>query len=97
MPTPNELKKIADLAYLDITTEQNSSLQSDVMSIMAYVNQLQQVETSTIAPLSHPLEMQQPLRTDHVSDHDRANDLEKIAPIFSERLYLVPKVIDTGK
>ena len=91
----SELKKIAALAYIE--TDANSTLQlaRDMSAIMDFVDQLRQLNTKTVAPLLHPLNLHQRLRTDEVKEENRVSDLTKLAPLFADDLYLVPKVIET--
>lgn len=98
MPTSEaELKKLAALAYLEPDAESTQQLAHDVGAIMDFVEQLRQVDTSAVAPLLNPLHMNQRLRIDVVSEESHVTDLAKMAPLFAEDLYLVPKVIETGK
>jgi aspartyl-tRNA(Asn)/glutamyl-tRNA(Gln) amidotransferase subunit C len=98
MPTSkSELTKIAALAYLDVSSKQSAQLMQDVIALMQYVEQLGHIDTQEISPLLHPLDLYQPLRADEVTDHDHTVELAKIAPQFTDDLYLVPKVIDAGK
>ena len=94
--TQDELKKIAALAYLDLDTEADAAdqLADDVNFIMDYVEQLRQVDTRHIAPLRNPLDLHQRLRKDEFSDDNCVDALKKVAPMFVDDLYLVPKVID---
>lgn len=98
MPTSErELKKIAALAYLEADTASTQQLTQDVGAIMAFVEELRKVDTKGINPLSHPLDLHQRLREDKVQAENCVAKLEEIAPLFSDNLYLVPKVIDSGK
>lgn len=92
-----ELQKIAELAYLEIDATSTKQFTHDVGAIMNFVEQLRQIDTSNAAPLFHPLDLQQRLRVDEVHENDCVAQLEKIAPLFADNLYLVPKVIDSGK
>lgn len=95
VPT-NELKKIAELACLDIE-DGHHALADDVNKIMDFVEQLRAVDTQGVAPLFHPFDLHQPLRPDVVSEESCLAELEEIAPLFEDGMYLVPKVIDSGK
>lgn len=92
-----ELKKIADLAYLDVESEESPTLTEEINSIMDFVATLRSIDTSQVAPLFHPLALQQRLRADEVTEADCIAELEAIAPHFEDNLYLVPKVIDENK
>lgn len=93
MPTTDyELKKIAKLAHLETTT----NLEHDVSSIMDYVDQLRQIDTTGITPLLNPLDLHQRLRADDANEENCLAELAEIAPLFADNLYLVPKVINKG-
>lgn len=89
----HELKKIAALAYIETDNESSQQLAEDVSAIMAFVEQLRQVDTRQISPLLHPLDLHQNLRRDEILHENCVQQLEKIAPLFVDGLYLVPKVI----
>lgn len=92
----DELKKISDLAYLSLDTNQEKKLVKDIANIMNFINQLQSVDTENIPPLSHPLDVHQRLRKDEVTESECIQKLAAIAPLFEDNLYLVPKIIDSG-
>lgn len=88
-----DLENIAQLAYLE---SDNQHLAADLNSIMNFIEELRKIDTTNVAPLFHPLDLSQRLRTDEVSEQDCSETLAKIAPSFDEGYYLVPKVIDSG-
>lgn len=98
MPTfEQELKKIAALAYIEADNATMQQLAHDVNAIMDFVANLCQVDTTGQKPLLHPLDIQQRLRPDEVLEKDCTAQLATTAPLFGKQLYLVPKVIETGK
>ena len=98
MPTSKqELQIITALAYLETDASTTEKLTQDVSAIMTFVEQLRKVDTTGIIPLSHPLDLYQRLREDEVQTENCVAQLAKIAPLFTDNLYLVPKVIDSGK
>ena len=92
-----DLKQIAHLAYLDIDSENSSQLTAEISSIMDFVEQLRTVNTSHVSPLFHPLALHQRLRPDTITEESCIAELEAIAPLFEDNLYLVPKFIESGK
>lgn len=92
--SPKELEKIAELAYLDTDTNHSSKLIQEINEIMDFVDQLRTVDTTTVNPLFHPLAIHQRLRPDNVTEQDCLAELEALAPLFEDNLYLVPQVID---
>ena len=61
---------------------------------MGLIGQMQEVDTAGIEPMSHPLEVTQRLREDRVSETDRHELYQSVAPAVERGLYLVPKVIE---
>lgn len=95
--SPKDMEKIANLAYLDADTNPSSQLTQEINAIMDFVDQLRAVNTQEIAPLFHPSALHQRLREDTVTEEDCIAELEAIAPLFENDLFLVPKVIEPGK
>ncbi|MOA39014.1 aspartyl/glutamyl-tRNA amidotransferase subunit C [compost metagenome] len=55
---------------------------------------MQAVDTTGIEPLAHPLEANQRLRADVVTESNHRDSYQAIAPSTEDGLYLVPKVIE---
>ena len=55
---------------------------------------MQSVDTDSVKPLAHPLDMTQRMRADKVTEQDRREQLQSLAPQSESGLYLVPKVIE---
>lgn len=89
--------KISSLAYIKETGENAKVLANDIDTIINYINKLQEVNTDMIKPLSHPFDMTQPLRDDISHEQNHINEFAKIAPLFTDNQYLVPKVLDSEK
>ena len=92
--TPDDVQKIAHLARLAVSDEEASAVAGDLTNILELVEQMQQVDTNDVIPMSHPLHMTQRLRPDEVSEHDQREKFQSIAPATENGLYLVPKVIE---
>ena len=92
--TPDDVQKIAHLARLAVSDEEASAVAGDLTNILELVEQMQQVDTTDVIPMSHPLHMTQRLRPDEVSEHDQREKFQSIAPATENGLYLVPKVIE---
>ena len=52
------------------------------------------VDTKSIEPMSHPLNVFQPLRKDKVTEKNDRENLQKNAPSIQAGLFMVPKVIE---
>ena len=90
----DEIEKIAELARIRISDEQIGQVTQRITEILQMVDQLQAVDTSSIEPMANPLDAVARLRTDEVTESDRREAFQAIAPAVENGLYLVPKVID---
>ena len=91
---PAEVRQIAHLARLDIDEREIADYAHDLSAILALVAQMNQVDTTGIQPLAHPLDQIQRLRADEVTETDQRAHYQAHAPQVEHGLYLVPKVID---
>lgn len=90
----DEVKKIAKLACLDVKDEDIQSYATNLSNILDMVAQMDAVDTTGVTPMSHPFDVVQRLREDVVTEHDRREEFQVIAPKTEDGLYLVPKVIE---
>lgn len=92
--TPEDVKKIGHLARLNLTENDITLYTPQLSSILNFIEQLNQAETSHIEALAHPLDLSQRLRPDTITEPDLREKFQKIAPQVEAGLYLVPKVIE---
>jgi aspartyl-tRNA(Asn)/glutamyl-tRNA(Gln) amidotransferase subunit C len=91
---PEDIKKIAHLARLQVNEAEAEKLCHDIGNILSLVDQLQNADTSGIEPMANPMDATQILRADVVTETDKREKLQGIAPLVEDGLYLVPKVIE---
>jgi len=89
-----EVKKIAHLARLGIEEENVSAYAHDLSGLLDLITQMNGLDTTNVSPMSHPLDQQQRLRADVVTESNQRELFQTIAPQVEDGLYLVPKVID---
>lgn len=92
--SPEDVLKIAQLARLQIHDGEDKQYATDLSNIMALVDQMNTVDTRSIEPMAHPLEVTQRLRVDKVTETDQRDNFQSIAPNTEQGFYLVPKVIE---
>ena len=90
----SELEKIAHLARLHITKAESEEVMLRITDILALIDEMQSINTNDVAPLAHPLDLLQRLRTDEITERAYRDELQSLAPEAQEGLYLVPKVIE---
>lgn len=92
--TPEQIRQVAQLARLQLNPEQVEPYARQLSNILGMVDRLSSVDTANVSPMAHPLDMVQRLRPDLISETDRRDDYQAIAPETQDGLYLVPKVIE---
>lgn len=92
--TVDDVKKIAHLARLGIDTQDIESYTLDLSGMLDLMTQMSNLDTRDIAPMAHPMDQVQRLRTDAVTEADNREQFQAIAPQTEAGLYLVPKVIE---
>jgi aspartyl-tRNA(Asn)/glutamyl-tRNA(Gln) amidotransferase subunit C len=90
----SEVEKIAHLARLHVSDSEAEEVSTRITDILALIDQMQTVDTDSVEPLAHPLDVVQRLRADKVSEENQRDELQKLAPNSQDGLYLVPKVLE---
>ena len=88
-----DVKDVAKLACLDLTTEEAESLDKDLSQILNAFEKLSSVNTDGVQPLFCPTEISQNLRKDEVVVWESSDDFIENAPEVSGKLFKVPPVV----
>ena len=89
-----EVKRVAWLARIEITDTEAAAAQGHLNDIFKLIEQMQSVDTESVAPMAHGQDVVQRLREDRVTEGDQHALYQAIAPQVEDGLYLVPKVIE---
>ena len=93
-----QVQRIALLARIAVSPEEARDVASQLNRVLGLIDQMQALDTRGIEPMAHPLETQlgarQRLRSDAVTESDRRDQYQAIAPAVEDGLYLVPKVLE---
>ena len=92
--TVNDVKRIADLAYIEIDKDEAEATLTQLTGIFNLIETMQAVDTSSVEPMSHAQSVVQRLREDEVTETDQRELCQSIAPQVEAGLYLVPQVIE---
>lgn len=99
--TEQDVIRVARLARIALTPEQQARTQTELNGIMNLIEELQAVDTQGVEPMSHPLSAHQEialrLRQDEAapaSTTEHRDSLMSNAPAQTEGLFLVPTVIE---
>lgn len=88
-----EVERIAKLAMLELSPEEKDKYTRQLNLILEYMAQLNQLDTSDVDPMSHPLGLTNVFRKDVVEPSLPVDEALKNAPDRSGDYFRVPKVI----
>jgi aspartyl-tRNA(Asn)/glutamyl-tRNA(Gln) amidotransferase subunit C len=88
------VRHIAHLARIAVADEEVADLQSELNAMLAFVEQLSEVDVSGVEPMTSVTPMALKQREDEVTDGDIADDIVRNAPATENHFFLVPKVIE---
>ena len=85
---------ISYLSRLKIDGKKEEKIIKDLDNIIEFVDQLNDVDTSDIEPLTNPLEKTAKTRKDKVTSKNLKKELLDVAPSANEDYFLVPRVVE---
>ena len=92
--SPQDVEKVALLARLAISESDLPEVTERFDRVLGLVDELNTIDTETVAPMSNPHDMHQRLRPDAVTRQNDRENLMACAPAQDQGYFLVPKVID---
>jgi aspartyl-tRNA(Asn)/glutamyl-tRNA(Gln) amidotransferase subunit C len=92
--TPDDVRKIAHLARLELTDGELAILAPQLAIIVGYMEQLQQVPTEGVEPLAHALPVQNVFRDDEPAPSLPVEDALGNAPARRGPFFRVPAVLE---
>jgi len=87
------IERVAELARLNLKPEEKQKLAKDLGAILAYVQKLEALDTKTVEPTSHVLNMENVFRADEVKPSDAAPKALAHAPQTEGPFFKVPKIV----
>ena len=88
------VRKIASLARIAVTKEQVEAMVSELNNILGWIEQLGEVDTSQVGPMTAVIANHLRLRDDAVTDGDVRDKVLANAPAAEHGFFGVPKVIE---
>lgn len=88
------VRKIASLARIAVTEEQVEAMVPELNNILGWIEQLGEVDTSEVQPMTAVIENHLRLREDVVNDGDVRDKVLANAPAAEHGFFGVPKVIE---
>ena len=88
------VRRIARLARVAVADEEVEHLRGELNAMLAFVEQLSEVDVSGVEPMTSVTPMAMKKRPDVVTDGEIADDIVKNAPAAQDHFFLVPKVVE---
>ncbi|WP_438276306.1 Asp-tRNA(Asn)/Glu-tRNA(Gln) amidotransferase subunit GatC [Nitrobacter sp.] len=88
------VRRIGHLARIAISETEVPALQDELNAILAFVEQLQEVNVDGVEPMTSVTPMTMKKRADVVNDGDIADKIVANAPVTDDHFFLVPKVVE---
>ena len=88
------VRRIAHLARIAVAESEIPHLQGELNAMLAFVEQLSEVDVEGVEPMTSVTPMEMKKRADVVNDGEIADDVVGNAPETQDHFFLVPKVVE---
>jgi aspartyl-tRNA(Asn)/glutamyl-tRNA(Gln) amidotransferase subunit C len=88
------VRRIAHLARIAVADDEVEHLRGEINAILAFVEQLSEVDVTNVEPMTSMTNMMMKKRPDVVTDGGDADAVLRNAPATENNYFLVPKVVE---
>ena len=88
------VRKVADLARIRVPDEQLALLARELSGILTWIEQLNEVDTVGVEPMTSAVAVPLPMREDVVTDGGASEQVLANAPAARDGFFVVPKVVE---
>ena len=88
------VRRIAHLARIAVDDKEVEHLRGEINAILAFVEQLSEVDVEGVEPMTSVIPMKMKMRDDTVTEGDQAEAILQNAPARQDRFFTVPKVVE---
>lgn len=88
------VRKVAHLARLSLPEERVAPMAKELNGILAWIEQLQEVDVDGVAPMASAVDVTLPMREDMVTDGGDPVRVLANAPRTEDGFFVVPKVVE---
>ena len=88
------VRRIARLARIKITDDEAHGLQKELSGILDWVQQLDEVDTASVEPMTRVVPIELTKREDVVTAGEIADQIVQNAPMTEDHFFVVPKVVE---
>ena len=90
----DQVRRLARLARIAIRPDESAAVLERLNRVLGLIEEMRRVDTAGVEPMAHAQDVVQRLRDDKITESDRHELYQSIAPAVEGGLYLVPKVIE---
>ena len=88
------IEYVGILAKLELDGQEREQAKKDMGEMLDYIDQLNELDTSGVEPMSHVFPVNNVFREDVVENGDDSDNMLKNAPDVKEQSYVVPKTVE---
>jgi len=88
------VRRIAHLARIAVADAEVEHLRGELNAILAFVEQLSEVDVAGVEPMTSVTPMAMKQRADDVTDGGIADDILRNAPVSQDHFFVVPRVVE---
>jgi aspartyl-tRNA(Asn)/glutamyl-tRNA(Gln) amidotransferase subunit C len=88
------VRRVARLARIAVADAEVEPLRGELNAILAFVEQLGEVNVSGVEPMTSVTPMAMKMRNDEVTDGGIADAIVQNAPVHDDHFFVVPKVVE---
>jgi aspartyl-tRNA(Asn)/glutamyl-tRNA(Gln) amidotransferase subunit C len=92
--TDLDVKKMAHLARISLSPEEESRIGAQLGDILGYIEKLKELDVSNVEPTAHAVPLVNVTRPDEVGESISNDDALLNAPAKANGLFLVPKIVE---
>ncbi len=91
----DQVQKVAHLARLKLTAEEEAAFTTQLSSILEYFEQLSELETEDVPPTTRAIEISNITRADELAPFAEREELLKEAPERDDEFFRVPQILSS--
>ena len=92
--TDFDVKYVAHLARLSLSSEEENRLGAQLGQILNYIEKLKELDVSQVEPTAHPIPLVNITRPDEVRPSLPSEEALRNAPVQANGLFVVPKIVE---
>ena len=92
--TKDEVKKVAQLARLELNDTEINNHAEQLEKILGYIEQLEKIDTDNVPCTTRAIEVINVFRKDEKKNSDCTEELLELGPSREDKYFKVPKIIN---